>query len=214
MTYFERHHDAVSYTDNYNGRDGLRRAQLGAIKAVGSHFTLRHDPAIVVMPTGSGKTGVSMFTAFVERARRVLVVTPSRLVRDQTVEEYKTLKVLKKNNALEAKVPAPLVHEVKSRITSEARWREMEAFDVVVGIPKSISPAEEGVAQPPEACSNRLCRLSSTITGAERSRISSPSNRQAPKSLLASTTVRRRVGAKRGQEWTTPMRCAVKRSSR
>lgn len=150
MNYFERHHDAVSYTDNYKGRDGLRQAQLGAIKAVGSHFTLRNDPAIVVMPTGSGKTGVSMFTAFVERAHRVLVVTPSRLVRDQIVEEYKTLKVLKKNNALETTVPVPRVHEVKSRITSEAMWHEMEAFDVVVGIPKSISPAEEGVAQPPE----------------------------------------------------------------
>jgi hypothetical protein len=47
------------------------------------------EPTLVVLPTGSGKTAVSLLAAFVERAKRVLVVTPSRLVRNQITEEYK-----------------------------------------------------------------------------------------------------------------------------
>ena len=32
---------------------GLRRGQLGAIFALSAHFTTKHDPAIIVMPTGA-----------------------------------------------------------------------------------------------------------------------------------------------------------------
>lgn len=150
MSYFEKHYDSVSYPIAVGKGEGLRRAQRGAIHAVASHFTLRPEPAIVVLPTGSGKTAVSMLAAFVERAKRVLVVTPSRLVRNQIAEEYKSLKVLKVNKALPVGVPVPRIREVESRIASEAMWRELEAFDVVVGTPNSISPALEGISQPPE----------------------------------------------------------------
>jgi superfamily II DNA or RNA helicase len=150
MNYFEKHYDSVRYPIALNGREGLRLAQRGAIHAVATHFSLRTEPAIVVLPTGSGKTAVSMLTAFIERAKRVLVVTPSRLVRNQIAEEYKTLKVLKLNKALDINVPAPRVKEVESRIATEGMWRELESFDVVVGTPDSISPAFEGISQPPE----------------------------------------------------------------
>jgi superfamily II DNA or RNA helicase len=150
MSYFEKHYDLVSFPIAIGKGEGLRRAQRGAIHAVAAHFTLRPEPAIVVLPTGSGKTAVSMLAAFIERAGRVLVVTPSRLVRNQIAEEYKSLKVLKVNKALPVSVPVPRIHEVESRLSSEAMWRELEAFDVVVGTPNSISPALEGVSKPPE----------------------------------------------------------------
>src|ERR1044072_133471 len=150
MTYFEKHYDSVSYPVAVGKGEGLRLAQHGAIHAVAAHFTLRPEPAIVVLHTGSGKTAVSMMAAFVERARRVLVVTPSRLVRNQITEEYKSLKVLKVNRALPVSTPVPRVREVESMITSDAMWRELEAFGVGLGLPNSISPAIEGVPQPPE----------------------------------------------------------------
>lgn len=71
--YFTDCYGTVRYPIDGEGGEGLRVAQIGAIHAVASHFTVRADePAIVVMPTGSGKTAVLMMSAFVERARRVL----------------------------------------------------------------------------------------------------------------------------------------------
>lgn len=150
MSYFENQYNAVRYPISLNGKPGLRIAQLGAIHAVAAHFTLRDEPAIVVMPTGSGKTAVSMLVAFLERALRVLVVTPSRLVRNQIAEEYKTLKVLKKNEVIALETTTPNVREVESKITSDAGWNELRIFDVIVSVPNSVSPAIEEVAQPPD----------------------------------------------------------------
>ena len=35
---------------------GLRPPQIGALHAIGSHWSLYRDPATIVMPTGTGKT--------------------------------------------------------------------------------------------------------------------------------------------------------------
>ncbi len=55
---------------------GFRIVQIAAIHAVSAHFFNSKQPAIVTMPTGSGKTTVLMALAFVLRAQRVLVLTP------------------------------------------------------------------------------------------------------------------------------------------
>lgn len=39
-------------------RPGLRSPQIGALHAIAAHWSLSKDPAIVVMPTGTGKTEV------------------------------------------------------------------------------------------------------------------------------------------------------------
>ena len=52
MTYFDRYYDHVRYPLAAPNKEGLRRAQLGAIQGVSSRFTLRNEPQIVVMPTG------------------------------------------------------------------------------------------------------------------------------------------------------------------
>ena len=44
--------------------------------------------ALVVLPTGCGKTGVAVLSAFVLNAKRVLVVTPSAKVSDQILEAF------------------------------------------------------------------------------------------------------------------------------
>jgi superfamily II DNA or RNA helicase len=150
MSYFEEYYESVRYPLASNGRDGLRLAQRGATFAVGAHFTQRNDPAIVVMPTGSGKTAVLMLVAFVLRAKRVLVVTPSRLVRYQIAQEFANLVTLKRVGALDLKVPVPRIYEVESKVATEDAWRALQSYDVVVGTPNSISPAIDGVAQPPE----------------------------------------------------------------
>ncbi len=150
-TYFEQYYDAVQYPISGEDSEGLRSCQIGAIHAVASHFTIRdEEPAIVVMPTGSGKTAVLMMCAFVERAKRVLVVTPSVLVRSQIKENFETLSVLKRARVLEEAVVDPRVADVKRRISSPEGWEELREYDVVVGTPSSISPALEDVPDPPD----------------------------------------------------------------
>lgn len=150
-SYFEKCYDSIRYPMDGVERKGLRNAQIGAIHAVASHFTIRRkEPAIVVMPTGSGKTAVLMMSAFVGRARRVLVVTPSRLVRSQIAEDFRNLAILKKIGVLGDAISEPKVTEVKGRVSSSEEWEELRSCDVVVGSPNSISPALEDVSEPPE----------------------------------------------------------------
>ena len=123
MNYFETNYSAVRLPIAMNGTPGLRNAQLGAIHNIAGHFTLSSDDALVVMPTGSGKTAVQMLAAYLLRARRVLVITPNRLVRHQIMEEYQNLLTLKKAGVLGLEVPTPNVFEVEEKITSAAQWQ-------------------------------------------------------------------------------------------
>ena len=60
MSYFATHYPSLTFPIAIDGDEpdpGFREAQRGALFAIGAHFTQRKDPAIVTMPTGSGKTG-------------------------------------------------------------------------------------------------------------------------------------------------------------
>jgi superfamily II DNA or RNA helicase len=148
-TYFRDNYLSVRYPIAEAGHPGLRRAQLGAIHAIATHFTRSTEPGVIVMPTGSGKTAVLMMAAYNERAARVLIVTPSVLVRNQIAEDFQTLGTLKQLNVLPAEAATPRVHEVVGKLRTEADWRNLERFDVIVATPFSVSPAAPGVSAPP-----------------------------------------------------------------
>lgn len=101
------------------------------------------------MPTGTGKTAVLIAAAYVLRAERVLIVVPSRLLREQIAEEVSNLGTLKSISALPEDVPAPRVFIAKSRVSSEADWEALHEYDVVVGTIQSISPGYMGIPEPP-----------------------------------------------------------------
>ena len=69
MGYFRDNYSALRFPIAEDHDVGLRRGQLGAIHGLASHFTMKKHPAIVTMPTGSGKTAVLMATAFLQRCR-------------------------------------------------------------------------------------------------------------------------------------------------
>lgn len=133
MSYFSQHYKCLSYPISEYGSPGFRNAQIGAIHSISCHFTL-HDkePAIVVMPTGTGKTGVLFSSAFALKARRVLVITPSKLVREQIANGFKTLHLLITNNILPNTISKPKVKELKTKIDTQEKWEELEQYDVVV----------------------------------------------------------------------------------
>ncbi|MBL6938284.1 MAG: DEAD/DEAH box helicase family protein [Alphaproteobacteria bacterium] len=79
MSYFADHYADFSIPLEAEDQVGFRLAQAGAIHALASHFSMRSEPAIVSMPTGSGKTAVLIAAAFILRAKRALILTPIAL---------------------------------------------------------------------------------------------------------------------------------------
>src|SRR5262249_22816352 len=128
---------------------GFREAQRGALFAIGSHFSGRKDPAIITMPTGTGKTAVLQASAFLLQAGRVLVLTPSRLVREQIADAFKDLGVLKRLGPLPADLANPKVTATAGRITDPLKWEGLRELDVVVATVPSVSPHLEQVPVPP-----------------------------------------------------------------
>lgn len=85
---------------------------------------------------------------FVGNARRVLVVSPSVVVREQLVEAFTTFADLKRTNAISQDVAEPAVTVVVGGAKRET-WRDARAFHVVVGNVHSVSPHFERVAAAP-----------------------------------------------------------------
>jgi len=148
MNYFKQHYDSLRYPLATDDAPGLRDAQAGAIHSIGAHFSRFTGSAIVVMPTGSGKTAVLMMAPFLLRAKRVMVVTPSRLVRSQISEEFSKLNLLKGIGVLSEDVSVPSVMEIKKRINDIAMWEECRTANVVIGIPNGMSPAYSAIPAP------------------------------------------------------------------
>ena len=149
MTYFRDRYSELCFPVAEGNSSGFRKAQLGAAWAISSHFTQRSESALVTMPTGSGKTAVLILTAFMLRSERTLVLTPNVLVRDQIVEEFKTLRTLLRVGALPQNTPGPNVKVVTRRIATEQDWENLRVFDVIVATPFSLSPGLASVPSPP-----------------------------------------------------------------
>lgn len=82
------------------GEVGFRSAQLGAVFAIKSHWTVSTSAATVVMPTGTGKTEVMIATVVSECQGKTCVVVPSDLLRKQTINRFCTLGKLREIGAI------------------------------------------------------------------------------------------------------------------
>jgi len=90
-----------------------------------------------------------MAVAFLLRAQRVLVLTPSRLVREQIAENFRALVDLKKTEAVALDLPTPRVFATDQMIETDEEWTQLREFDVVVATVPSVS--KEGVIPDPPA---------------------------------------------------------------
>lgn len=147
--YFARHHCDLRFPIEAGHEEGFRPAQLAAAHAVSAHFFARSEPALVTMPTGSGKTAVMALCAFLLRAQRVLAVTPSRLVRDQIRNAFREQDLLRGIGALGPDIPKPHVCSVDGLLATAEAWEHLRTSDVVVGTTFSISPEVARVDTPP-----------------------------------------------------------------
>lgn len=144
-SYFKKQYKYLKYVKESESLPGLRNAQIGAIHAISSYFTLpRSKSAIVVMPTGSGKTAVLMMSPYVLEGKKALVVTPSVMVRGQIFEDFASLRTLCKATVLNNNVKKPNIFEMKN-MYSECHYESVCNADVVVATPQcalSLSTTE------------------------------------------------------------------------
>jgi superfamily II DNA or RNA helicase len=74
---------------------GFRPAQIGALHAIAAHWTVSSAHAVVVMPTGTGKTEVMLACMVMQRQRHLLVLVPSDALRIQTYNKFAALGILR-----------------------------------------------------------------------------------------------------------------------
>lgn len=146
MSYFSDNYNELRYPISLENTPGLRNAQLGAIHAIAAFHTLhKKNAGIIIMPTGSGKTSVLMTTPYIVHAKRILVVTPSIMVRGQIYEDFANLITLKRANVFPETLIPPKVYELKNKYSDVVR-KDVETADVVVATPQcALSLSESAI---------------------------------------------------------------------
>lgn len=144
--YFSKLYNKLRFVKESKSSPGLRNAQIGAIHAISSFFTIhKNKAAIIVMPTGSGKTAVLMMAPYVLESSKVLIVTPSIMVRGQITEDFHNLKTLCNATAFNENVKKPTIYELMHTYSQE-ELRNIIDSDVIIATPicaLSLSENEE-----------------------------------------------------------------------
>ena len=117
---------------------GLRLPQFGALAAIQAHWSVSSDAATVVMPTGTGKTETMIMTIVTERISRAVIVVPSNLLREQTVNKLCTFGVLKEIGVVDEKSISPTVVLLKSVPKSEEEFNELLNNSNVIVVTMSL----------------------------------------------------------------------------
>ena len=147
---FERWTDALRYrmemVDQLGNvtRRGLRPPQLGGLHAIGAHWTQSHEPATIIMPTGTGKTE-TMLAALVAFVRGpLLVVVPSQSLREQIANKFLRLGLLHELGIIPKRTPLPLVGVVTKRPKSLADLDMFDHCNVVVSTMSALGQGNAG----------------------------------------------------------------------
>ncbi|MER1969128.1 DEAD/DEAH box helicase family protein [Castellaniella sp. GW247-6E4] len=125
------------------GQEGLRPPQLGALHAIGAHWSLEHQPATVVMPTGTGKTETMLATLAAFGKAPLLVVVPWDSLRTQTVHKFLTFGLLRKLKVLPEVVQNPIVGIINRRPQTIEDLELVDACNVVVVTASAIGVGTE-----------------------------------------------------------------------
>lgn len=116
-----------------NGVSGLRAPQLGALHSILAHQHNADDVAIVVMPTGTGKTETMICAMVAASCKKVLVTVPSDSLRTQLSSKFLTFGLLKSLGVVDPAAQNPIVGILSSRMTATDKLEEfISKVNVVV----------------------------------------------------------------------------------
>lgn len=149
MGYFASQLNNFYLWHNFDSGEGMRKCQMGAYWAVWSHFTVSTESALVSLPTGAGKTDLMIALSFAFKAKRVLVITPAEVLRQQTADRFRSMLLLKQLGVVNSEIAPPAVLSIEKQLHTRNDWNALREFDVVTATPKTASSAEPGVCSPP-----------------------------------------------------------------
>lgn len=101
---------------------GLRSPQIGALHALLAHAEEGDESAIVVMPTGTGKTETMLAFLIANTCQKVFVIVPSDALRTQTYRKFKTLGLLRTLDIVPQNINLPIVTMVKTTL-DDSEWK-------------------------------------------------------------------------------------------
>lgn len=109
------------------GQVGLRAPQLGALHAISAYFSINkaQEPAMVVLPTGTGKTETMLALTVYRQLPKVLVLVPSNSLRNQISEKFNQLGYLAKLGIIPIDSALPAVAAITVGIKSKAEAEEL-----------------------------------------------------------------------------------------
>ncbi|CAM4412490.1 Superfamily II DNA or RNA helicase [Pedobacter westerhofensis] len=144
MNCFTKGYNKLQLFQQKNNKAGLYKNQIGAIGSVLSHFSTRSGPALITMPTGTGKTAVMVVLSYALQGQKILVITPSQLVREQITKNFRDPKVLLEKGIIPGGRLLPRVYELTSVINDKKEWAKiLKSNDVVVAIPGTLNKVED-----------------------------------------------------------------------
>jgi len=95
----------------------FRRPQLGALYSILGYWKSGvNDPALVVMPTGTGKTETMLAVFVTERPEHLLVIVPTATLRNQIAEKFERLGILQTKGILSSESLRPVVGRLEHTI--------------------------------------------------------------------------------------------------
>ena len=123
----------------------LRTPQAGALHAIAAHWTVGREPAIVVMPTGTGKTEVMIAAAVAAGCERLLVIVPTDALREQTARKFQAYGPLQKIGVV-SDLPLPVVGILSSK-PSVNHLEALRCCNIVVTTMSSVGLADGGIQE-------------------------------------------------------------------
>ena len=111
---------------------GLRSPQIGALHALMAHVEDGEDRAIVVMPTGTGKTETMLAFLIANVCEKVFVIVPSDALRSQTNKKFKELGLLPKLGIVPQNINMPIVSMIKKSLNDSAWKNTIDKSNVII----------------------------------------------------------------------------------
>lgn len=133
-----------------NGVSGLRPPQMGSLHAISAHFAVgeKHEPATVVLPTGTGKTETMLASFVHSQPKKLLVLVPSDVLRTQIAEKFETLGILREIGCIPAHLFNPKVAWLKSGIRSLTEARQLlSESNVIVALPNTLEASNASAVE-------------------------------------------------------------------
>ena len=131
-SYFQSNYSLVNIFGEKN--DKLRNAQYGAIMSIGAHFSTSNEPALISMPTGTGKSAVIMLAPYLLKSSKVLIITPTILVRSQMADDFSDLRTLTNIGVFPEMMHKPKVFEMTTKF-KDSMQSHVKDNDVTIATP-------------------------------------------------------------------------------